>query len=122
MKIKKTSQPPVIEARGVKKYFGQVKAVDGLDLVIHRGEAVALLGPNGAGKTTFVEMLEGLQLPDNGEIQLFGHPWKGHEELLRSRLGIALQETRLVDTLKVGETLTLFASFYGLSRARVDWR
>jgi ABC-2 type transport system ATP-binding protein len=120
MKPKASQRPLVIEATGIKKYFGPVKAVDGLDLSIKQGEAVALLGPNGAGKTTLVEMLEGLQRPDEGKILLFGHPWKGHEELLRSKLGIALQETRLVDTLKVVETLTLFASFYGLSRARVE--
>src|SRR5260221_8789931 len=118
--MKSAPNTTVIEARQVSKSFGSLRAVDGLNLQIRRGEAVALLGPNGAGKTTFVEMLEGLQLPDEGEILLFGQPWQGHEKLLRSRLGIALQETRLVDSLNVEETLMLFASFYGLAKARVE--
>ena len=119
----KTSQRtqgiPVIEASKVKKSFGEVQAVDGVSLKVMPGEAVALLGPNGAGKTTLVEMLEGLQDPDSGETRLFGEPWKGNAESLRSRLGVALQETRLVDTLTVQETLELFASFYGLKARRV---
>jgi ABC-2 type transport system ATP-binding protein len=116
----KTAASPVIQARGLKKYFADVRAVDGMDLEIREGEAVALLGPNGAGKTTFVEMLEGLQQPDAGSIQLFGKDWAGHGDFLRSKLGIALQETQLVDTLTVAETLELFASFYGLSYERVE--
>ncbi|MES2201001.1 MAG: ABC transporter ATP-binding protein [candidate division FCPU426 bacterium] len=111
---------PVIQTENLSKSFGSVHAVKGLTLRIDRGEAVALLGPNGAGKTTFVEMLEGLQSPDAGEIRLFGMPWKGNENTLRSKLGIALQETRLVDTLTVKETLELFASFYGLGASRVE--
>lgn len=111
---------PVIEAKKVFKSFGNVHAVQGLDLVIRQGEAVALLGPNGAGKTTFVEMLEGLQVPDSGEVRLFGKPWSGNEDELRRRIGISLQETRLVDNLHVDETLELFAALYSLPRARVE--
>lgn len=110
----------VIEAKNVFKSFGNVHAVQGLDLVIKKGEAVALLGPNGAGKTTFVEMLEGLQEPDQGEIRLFGKMWRGNENDLRSRIGLCLQETRLVDTLHVDETLELFAALYALPHSRVD--
>jgi ABC-2 type transport system ATP-binding protein len=111
---------PVIQAKKVFKSFGAVLAVCGVDLEIRQGEAVALLGPNGAGKTTLVEMLEGLQEPDQGEVLLFGMPWKGHENELRSRIGLCLQETRLVDNLHVDETLELFAALYGLPRARVE--
>ena len=110
---------PVIEAKNVFKSFGNVHAVQGLTLSIAPGESVALLGPNGAGKTTFVEMLEGLQAPDQGQILLFGMPWKGHEDELRSRIGISLQETRLVDDLHVDETLELFAALYKLPKTRV---
>lgn len=109
---------PVIEARGVAKSFGAVKAVQGLDLKVSAGEAVALLGPNGAGKTTLVEMLEGLQEPDSGSIRLFGQSWAGNEAGLRARLGLCLQETVLPERLTVIETLELFTAFYRLAPQR----
>src|SRR6185295_3311633 len=71
-----------------------------------------LLGPNGAGKTTTVEILEGLQRPTSGEVELLGLPWRGHEEELRARIGIQLQETELYDKLTALETVRLFRSFY----------
>ena len=65
----------MIKVKSVKKYFKSVKAVDGIDLEIKKGEFVALLGPNGAGKTTLVEMIEGIQKPDEGEISIDGKTW-----------------------------------------------
>lgn len=109
-----------IEVRDVRKYFKDVKAVDGIDLTIHKGEFVALLGPNGAGKTTLVEMIEGIQQPDAGEVHLMGMNWKGNATKLHRLIGLSLQETRFVEKLKVRETLELFASFYGLDGVRVD--
>jgi len=97
-----------------------VRAVDGLDLNIREGEFLALLGPNGAGKTTLVEMVEGLQKQDSGEILILGLPWKGNEVHLRSQLGISLQETRFIDKLRTREVLELFASFHRLDGSRVD--
>ena len=111
---------PVIQISGVKKYFKDVKAVDGIDLVIPEGEFLALLGPNGAGKTTLVEMIEGLQHPDSGKITVMNRPWKGNEAYLHSLLGISLQETWFIEKLTTRETLQLFASFYKLKRSRVD--
>jgi len=111
---------PVIEIRNVRKYFKSVKAVDGIDLSIGEAEFLALLGPNGAGKTTLVEMIEGLQKPDSGEILIMGRPWKGNENYLRRFLGISLQETRFIDKLTAVETLRLFASFYGIGEQRID--
>ncbi len=110
----------VIQAKQLHKSFGNVQAVRGLDLSISRGEAVALLGPNGAGKTTLVEMLEGLQAPDSGQVLLFERPWAGNEAWLRQKLGLCLQQTELPETLNVEETLELFAAFYGLPHARVE--
>jgi ABC-2 type transport system ATP-binding protein len=110
----------VIEVKDVYKSFRNVDAVRGVDLKIRRGEFVALLGPNGAGKTTLVEMIEGIQKPDKGEIYIMGKKWKGHEDELHRILGISLQETRFVDKLTVRETLDLFAVFYSLGRDRVD--
>jgi len=110
---------PVIQIRQVRKYFKDVRAVDGVDLNIGEGEFLALLGPNGAGKTTLVEMVEGLQKQDSGEILIKGLPWKGNEVHLRSQLGISLQETRFIDKLRTREVLELFASFHRIDGARV---
>ncbi len=103
---------PAIHCRGLKKYFPDVKAVDGLDLRIDRGECFGLLGPNGAGKTTTIEILEGLLPPDGGDVEVLGRRWNGEERELRERIGISLQETQFTDKLTVFETLTLFRSFY----------
>ncbi len=115
-----SSQVIDVAVSGVRKYFKDVKAVDGIDLQIKKGEFVALLGPNGAGKTTMVEMIEGIQRQDSGEILIQGKPWKGHEDELRRILGISLQETFFFEKLTVFETLRLFASFYGLPGERID--
>ncbi|HEX7420024.1 MAG TPA: ABC transporter ATP-binding protein [Thermoanaerobaculia bacterium] len=98
--------------RDLKKYYPDVKAVDGLDLSVRRGECFGLLGPNGAGKTTTIEILEGLTKPDAGEVEVLGLTWRRNERELRERIGISLQETQLNDKLTVGETLRLFRSFY----------
>jgi ABC-2 type transport system ATP-binding protein len=105
-----------IEVRGLVKRYGNVVAVDGLDLVMKRGECFGLLGPNGAGKTTTVEILEGLNDPTAGDVQVLGRRWADDEAWLRARLGISLQETHLQERLSVIETLRLFRSFYDHGR------
>jgi ABC-2 type transport system ATP-binding protein len=110
----------VIEVKEVWKSFKTVQAVKGISLNIQKGQFVALLGPNGAGKTTLVEMIEGIQKPDRGEITIMGKHWKGNENELHRKIGLALQETRLIDKLRVTETLQLFASFFSLGMKRVD--
>ncbi|MEJ2633999.1 MAG: ABC transporter ATP-binding protein [Calditrichia bacterium] len=112
---------PDVQVKEVRKYFKDVKAVDGISLQIKSGEFVALLGPNGAGKTTLVEMIEGIQKPDSGEILIQGKSWRGHEDELRYILGISLQETFFFDKLTVLETLNLFASFYRLGTERIEY-
>jgi len=96
------------------KRYGDVVAVAGLDLAVASGECFGLLGPNGAGKTTTIEILEGLTVPDGGEVEVLGQPWRDGAagRALRERLGIQLQETQLADKLTVGETVQLFRSFY----------
>jgi ABC-2 type transport system ATP-binding protein len=101
-----------VRCQGLKKSYGDVIAVDGLDLEVHVGECFGLLGPNGAGKTTTVEMLEGLLKPDAGELEVLGMHWGGDDRALRQRLGVQLQETELAEKLTVRETLDLFRSFY----------
>jgi ABC-2 type transport system ATP-binding protein len=112
------SADPVIEVKNVVKSFKTVQAVRGINLRILQGQFVALLGPNGAGKTTLVEMIEGIQKPDQGEIYILGKKWKGNEDELRKVIGLSLQETRFIDKLTVRETVKLFASFFELSDAR----
>ena len=107
---------PAIRCQGLVKHYADVAAVDGVNLAIETGECFGLLGPNGAGKTTTIEILEGLTLPDAGDVEVLGMRWgRGHsagDHALRERLGIQLQETQLADKLTVEETVRLFRSFY----------
>ena len=107
-----------IEIRNVCKSFKDVNAVQNVNLMVESGESVALLGPNGAGKTTLVEMIEGVQFPDSGEIRILDKSWEKDEHFLRKKIGLALQETRFLERLTVEETLNLFASFYSLEKER----
>ena len=106
------SPPAALRVRSLRKSYGDVIAVDGLDLDVAPGECFGLLGPNGAGKTTTIEICEGLLEPDSGEAEILGRRWSTHARELRERLGIGLQETQLSDKLKVIETVQLFRSFY----------
>src|SRR5436305_8296184 len=108
---------PALFVRQLKKHYGDVRAVDGLDLTVAPGECFGLLGPNGAGKTTTIEIIEGLTEATAGEVELFGLRWGRDDAAIKERIGISLQETRLSEKLTVRETVTLFRSFYrrGLS-------
>jgi ABC-2 type transport system ATP-binding protein len=101
-----------LRIRGLQKAFGEVRAVDGIDLEVKRGECFGLLGPNGAGKTTTIEICEGLTAPDAGLVELLGRTWREHESELRQLIGIQLQETQFPEKLTVEEVLRLFRSFY----------
>jgi len=111
-----TATDVAFQCTGLHKRYGDVIAVDGLSLAVRRGECFGLLGPNGAGKTTTIEILEGLLVPDAGDVEVLGLRWASHEHELRQRLGIQLQETQLADKLTVEETLKLFRSFYHRGR------
>jgi ABC-2 type transport system ATP-binding protein len=101
-----------IVIEGLVKRYGDLVAVDGLDLDVQRGECFGLLGPNGAGKTTTVEILEGLNEPTSGKVEILGRTWDRNPDELRARIGVALQETKLFDRLTVEETLRVFTAFY----------
>jgi ABC-2 type transport system ATP-binding protein len=103
---------PVISCTNLKKHYPDVKAVDGIDLEVLAGECFGLLGPNGAGKTTTIEILEGINTADGGDVRILGMTWRENERDLRERIGVSLQETQLAEKLTVYETVRLFRSFY----------
>jgi len=105
-----------ILCRGLVKTYDEVTAVDGLDLEVRAGECFGLLGPNGAGKTTTVEILEGLNAPTAGQVEVLGMRWDRDEHALRQRIGVSLQETHLPDKLTVEEVALLFRSFFSRGR------
>jgi ABC-2 type transport system ATP-binding protein len=108
--------PAALSVRGLRKAYGDVVAVEALDLEVRAGECFGLLGPNGAGKTTTIEICEGLLAPDAGDVRVFDMQWAHDGNKLRSRLGIQLQETQLSEKLTVEETVRLFRSFYPAGR------
>ena len=106
-----------LRCQGLVKRYGDVTAVDRLDLDVLRGECFGLLGPNGAGKTTTIEILEGLLAADEGTVDVLGLRWGRDDRQLRERLGIQLQETQFSDKLTVYEITRLFRSFYARGRS-----
>ena len=108
--------PAAIRCADLRKTYASkppVEALRGLDLVVDEGECFGLLGPNGAGKTTTIEILEGLMDATTGEVEVLGRRWGEHDNAIKNRIGISLQDTRLSEKLSARETLTLFRSFYG---------
>lgn len=108
----------VVSVENLRKYYGDVRAVDGISFQVRAGEIFGMVGPNGSGKTTTIECIEGLRKPDEGEIKVLGlNPWQDIYSL-RERTGIQLQSSNLPQRMQVGEALDLFASFY---RETIDW-
>ncbi len=107
----------VITIRGLRKRYGELEAVRGIDLEVHRGEIFAFLGPNGAGKTTTVEILEGFRQASDGHVEVLGtHPWRAPASW-RERIGIVLQESEAEPGLTVRNCLELYAGYYRAPRS-----
>jgi ABC-2 type transport system ATP-binding protein len=102
----------VIEVRGLRKSYGDLEAVRGIDIHVDRGEVFGLLGPNGAGKTTTVEILEGFRERSGGEVVVLGGDPARHDRALRRRIGIVLQSTGVDPYLTVRETVEMYAGYY----------
>jgi ABC-2 type transport system ATP-binding protein len=111
---------PVVHVRGLTKRYGDIQAVAGVDFDVARGEVFGLLGPNGAGKTTTVEILEGLRVPDGGEVEVLGLDVARHADALKPRIGISLQTAAMYPKLTVTELIDLFRSFYPKARPTAE--
>lgn len=106
----------VIDAQGIEKSFGTLKAVDGVSLQVKPGECFGILGPNGAGKTTTIKMLHGAVESDAGVLRVLGRDVATQSRLIRAQMGIVSQEDTLDRDLTVYENLWVYAGFFGLSK------
>jgi ABC-2 type transport system ATP-binding protein len=113
-----------IETRGLTRRFGQICAVDGLDLQVRRGEFYGFLGPNGAGKSTTIKMLTGLLAPTSGSISLLGETVSGGDQAreIKRRVGVVPENLALFDNLTAREYLTFIGRMYLLPAATVRER
>ena len=106
--------PAAVECAGLGRDYGEVRALDGLDLTVPRGALVGLLGPNGAGKTTAMLLLATLLAPSRGSARVFGRDVAGERRAVRRRLGLLFQETSVDGLLTVEENLLFAARLAGL--------
>jgi ABC-2 type transport system ATP-binding protein len=112
--------PSTILVKDLRKYYADVRAVDGVSFEVEQGEFFGILGPNGAGKTTTLEIIEGLREADSGEVTLLGlRPWPRNPKLL-PRIGVQLQATSFFERLTVREQIRTFASLYGVPARAAD--
>jgi ABC-2 type transport system ATP-binding protein len=103
-----------IEVSGLKKYYGDLKAVDGISFTVKEGEVFGLLGPNGAGKTTTIEMMEGLRERDGGDLKILGlDPWKNGYEL-HKKIGVIPQEFTFFEKTTPREAINYYAHLFGV--------
>ncbi|MGI8946035.1 MAG: ABC transporter ATP-binding protein [Thermoleophilaceae bacterium] len=109
-------QSPAISLRGVVKRYGEITAVDGLDLDVPTGTCVGLLGPNGAGKSTTMRTLTAQAIADEGEIEVLGYRLPGESKQARAKCGVVPQLDNLDTTLTVEQNLIVFAHLYRIPR------
>ncbi|MFP5336363.1 MAG: ABC transporter ATP-binding protein [Actinomycetes bacterium] len=112
----------LIEARGLTKRFGDVTAVDAIDVQVHRGEAFGFLGPNGAGKSSTMRMVGCVSPPTEGELRILGMDPRTHGPAIRARLGVVPQRDTLDEELTVEENILVYGRYFGLSRRLVRER
>jgi Nod factor-specific ABC transporter ATP-binding protein NodI len=115
-----TVTAPALSLRGVVKSFGELRAVDGLDLDVAPGTCLGLLGPNGAGKSTTMRMLTGQAIADEGEILVLGHPVPRESKQARARMGVVPQRENLDDELTVRQNVAVWATLLRVPRRTRD--
>src|SRR3954452_5163324 len=108
--------PPIIEAKGLRKDYGEVHALDGLDLVAESGHVTALLGPNGAGKTTFISAVATLLTPTSGTLHVAGIDVSKDPKQVRRVIGLAGQYASVEEAMSGRENLEMVARLFGLDR------
>ena len=108
--------PPIVEAVGLAKHYGDVHALDGLDLVAESGRVTALLGPNGAGKTTFISAVATLVKPTSGELRVAGIDAQARPKLVRQVIGLAGQSASVEPAMTGRENIEMVARLFGLDR------
>jgi len=113
---------PVIDAVALRKSYGSLTAVAGIDVRVPRGSCFGLLGPNGAGKTTFLRMVIGRTPPDAGSLTVLGHRVPDEAGRMRARLGVVPQLDNLDPDFTVAENLRTYARYFGLRGAVVERR
>jgi ABC-2 type transport system ATP-binding protein len=112
--------PSTIVTNDLRKWYGEVHAVDGVSLEVQTGEFFGILGPNGAGKTTLLEIIEGLRQADSGEVTLLGAPPWPRDQRLLPRIGVQLQATAFFDKLTAREQIRTFAALYNVADRTAD--
>ncbi len=114
--------PPVIQARGLTKTYGDLTAVDGIDFTIGAGECYGFLGPNGAGKTSTVKMIHCSSPIGSGELRVFGLDVREGPRSIKERIGVCQQEDTLDPDFSVRKNLTVFGRYFGIPALRAEDR
>ncbi len=114
-----SSPEATLTAHGLRKSYGDFRAVKGVDFEVYRGECFGFLGPNGAGKTTTMKMIYGAAVPTAGELVVAGLDVARHERAVKRRIGVVPQENNLDDDLKVKENLLVYGRYFDLPRKLV---
>jgi ABC-2 type transport system ATP-binding protein len=110
----------VLEARNLKKSFGQLQAVNDVSFTVRPGELLGLLGPNGAGKTTTISMLTGLTAPDSGDVLICNEPLRGDTDPQKRRIGLIPQDLALYEELSAEANLRFFGALFGMRGAQLQ--